>query len=49
MLILGDYDACYHRFYEFSPLVCYSTKVHVYALFRVNYVLFNFLIFYKIK
>ena len=49
MLILGDYDACYHSFYEFSPLVCHYTKVHVYALFRVNYVLDECLIFCKIK
>ena len=48
-LILCDYDACYHSFYEFSPLVCHSTKVHVYALFRVNYVLYGCLIFYKVK
>ena len=39
MFILGDYDACNHNFYEFSPLVCHFTKVHVYALSRVNYVL----------
>ena len=49
MLIFGDYDACYHSFYEFSPLVYHSTKVHVYALFRVNYVLYDCLIFYKIQ
>ena len=36
-------------FYEFSPLVCHSTEVHVYALLRVNYVLDECLIFYKIK
>ena len=45
MLILYNYDVCYHSFYEFSPLVCHSTKVHIYALFRVNYVLYGCLIF----
>ena len=40
---------CYYKFYEFSPLVCHSTKVHVYALFKVNYVLYGCLIFYKVK
>ena len=40
MLILCEYNACYHSFYEFSPLVCYFTKVHNYALFRDNYVLY---------
>ena len=49
MLILGDHDACYHSFYEFSPLVCHFTKVHIDALFRVNYVFDECLIFYKIK
>ena len=49
MFILGDYDACYHSLYEFSPLVCHSTKVHVYALFRVNCVLDELLVFYRIK
>ena len=49
MLILCNYDACYHSFYEFSPLVCHSTKVQVYALFWVNYVLYECLIFYKVK
>ena len=44
-LLLCNYDACYHSFYEFSLLVCHSTKVHVYALFRVNYVLYECLIF----
>ena len=49
MLILRDYGACHHSFYEFSPLVCHFTKVHIYALFRVNYVLYEFLIFCKVK
>ena len=49
MLILYDYDACYHSFYKFSPLVCHFTKVHIYTLFRVNYVLYGGLIFFKIK
>ena len=31
MLILCNYDACYLNFYEFSPLVCHYTKVHIYA------------------
>ena len=31
ILILCDYDACYHIFYEFSPLICHFTKVHIYA------------------
>ena len=31
MLILCEYDACYHNFYEFSLLVCHYTKVHIYA------------------
>ena len=31
MLILCEYDSCYHCFYEFSPLVCHFTKVHIYA------------------
>ena len=39
MLILCEYDASYHSFYEFSPLVCHSTKVHIHAKIRVNYVL----------
>ena len=37
MLILCNHDACYLNFYEFSPLECHSTKVHIYAQFRVNY------------
>ena len=37
MLILCNYDACYLNFYEFSPLECDSTKVHIYAQFSVNY------------
>ena len=49
MLILYDYDACYHSVYEFSLLACHSTKVNVYALFRVNYVLYECLILYKVK
>ena len=49
MLILCDYDAFYHSFYEFSPLVCHSTKVHIFELIRVNYVLYECLIFYKVK
>ena len=49
MLILCDFDARYPSFYEFSPLVCHSTKVHVYALFTVNYVLYECLIFNKVK
>ena len=49
MLILCNYDACYHSFYEFSPLVCHFIKDHIYALFRVNYVIYGCLIFYKVK
>ena len=49
MLILCDYDARYHSFYEFSPLVCHYTKVHIHALFRVNYVLYGCLVFCKVK
>ena len=49
MLILCDYDACYHIFYEFSQLVCHFTKVHIYALFRVNDVLYGCSIFCKVK
>ena len=49
MLILCDYDACYHSFYEFSPLVCHFTKVHIYVLFRVNYVLYEGLIFSRLN
>ena len=49
MLILCEYNACYHSFYEFSPLVCHSTKVHIYALFRVTYVLYRCLIFDKVN
>ena len=49
MLILCEYNACYHSFYEFSPLVCHFIKVHIYTLFRVNYVLYECLIFCKIE
>ena len=49
MLILCDYNSCYHSFYEFSPLVCHFTKVHIYALFRVNYVLYEGLIFSRLN
>ena len=40
MLILYDYDACYHSFHEFSSLVCHSTKVHINALIKVNSMLY---------
>ena len=36
-------------FYEISPLVCHFIKVHVYTLFRVNYALYEYIIFFKIK
>ena len=49
MLILCKYNACYHSFYEFSPLVWHFTKVHIYALFRDNYVPYWWLIFYKVE
>ena len=49
MLILCNYDTCYHSFYEFSPLVYHFTKVHIYTLFRINYVLYGCVIFCKVK
>ena len=49
MLIFCKYNACYHSFHEFSLLVCHFTIVHIYALFRANYVLYGCLIFYKVK
>ena len=49
MPIFCEYNACYHSSYEFSPLVCYYTKVHIYTLFSVYYVLDECLIFYNIK
>ena len=39
MLILCNYDACYHSFMKFSPLACHFTKVHIFSLFKVIYVL----------
>ena len=31
MLILCNYDACYHSFMEFSLLACHFTQVHIFA------------------
>ena len=39
ILILCEYDACYHTFSEFSPLVCHFTKVDIYAQIRDNFML----------
>ena len=40
MLNLCNYDAYYHSVMTFSPLEWHFTKVHILALFRVNYVLY---------
>ena len=40
MLNLCNYDACYHSFMTFSSLACHFTKVHIFVVFKVNYIFY---------